>query len=174
TGGERHPSWWLALLADPETTAREFVKTHGGRARDVMTRDVTTVTGEASLEEIATVLEKHRIKRVPVVHDGALVGIVSRANLLQGMIARTRAPQTSADDPTLRDRVNEAIRTVGVRNEFVDAVVSGGIVHLSGATHSQDEQEAIRLAVANVPGVKGVEGRMGVFSPMVAALMGAG
>src|SRR3972149_2283575 len=95
TGGERHPSWWLALVAEAETQDREYVKSHGGRARDVMTRDLVTVTEEASLEEIATLLEKHRIKRVPVVREGKLVGIVSRANLLQGIVARQCVPQPS-------------------------------------------------------------------------------
>src|SRR3990172_6234919 len=48
SGGERHPSWWLALLAEPQTQAREYVKSQGGRARDVMTRDVVTVAEDAS------------------------------------------------------------------------------------------------------------------------------
>jgi len=167
TGGERHPSWWLALVAEPETQAREYVKSHGGRARDVMTRDLVTVTEEASLEEIATLLEKHRIKRVPVVREGKLVGIVSRANLLQGIVARQRALQPSADDRTLRERVTQAVRASGASSQFVDVVVSGGVVHLWGATYTEAERDAIQVAVASVMGAKGVEGQIGVFSPMV-------
>jgi len=172
TGGKRHPSWWLSLVAEPETQAREYVKAHGGYARDVMTRDVTTVTEEASLEEIATLLEKHHIKRVPVVRDGKLVGIVSRANLLQGIVARQRAPQPSEDDRTMRERVIAAIQASGVRSEYVNPVVADGVVHLWGATYSDAERDAIQVAAAGVSGVKRVEGEIGVLSPMVSAAMG--
>ncbi len=172
SGGEPHPSWWLALLADPQTQAREYLKAHGGRAGDVMTREVTTVTEEASLEEIATLLEKHRIKRVPVVRDGKLVGIVSRANLLQGIVARKRAQQPSVDDRTLRELVTVAIRASGVRSDFVNPVVVDGIVDLWGMAHSEAERDAIYVAAAGVSGVKGVEHQLGVLSPMLAANLG--
>lgn len=82
SGGERHRSWWLALIASAEERSRDYVKNHGLRASDVMTRDPVTVGEDATLEEIAALLETHRIKRVPVLRDGRLVGIVSRANLL--------------------------------------------------------------------------------------------
>jgi CBS domain-containing protein len=172
TGGKHHPSWWLSLLADPETRAHEYVKTHGGTAREVMTHEVTTVTEEASLEEIATLLEKHRIKRVPVVRHGKLVGIVSRSNLLQGIVARQRAPQPSASDRTLRERVNAAIEASGARSAYVNPVVADGVVHLWGATYSQDERDAIQIAAEGVSGVKHVEGEIGILSPMVSAAMG--
>ncbi len=162
SGGEPHPSWWLALVADPQTQAREYLKAHGGRAGDVMTHEVTTVNEEASLEEIATLLEKHRIKRVPVVRDGKLVGIV----------ARKRAQQPSVDDRTLRELVTVAIRASGVRSDFVNPVVVDGIVDLWGMAHSEAERDAIYVAAAGVSGVKGVEHQLGVLSPMLAANLG--
>ncbi len=85
---ERHRSWWLKLFSDEITEATEYVKTHGRRAAEVMTRDVVTVDEDTPLHEIAALLEERRIKRVPVVRDGRLVGIVSRANLLHGLAAR--------------------------------------------------------------------------------------
>lgn len=88
SGTERHPSWWLTFLADTQERAQEFVKSHGQYAKDVMSPKVITVTPETPMEDIAEILEKNRIKRVPVVQDGKLVGIVSRANLLQGLVAR--------------------------------------------------------------------------------------
>lgn len=173
SGGERHPSWWLRLFAEPEEQAREYVKSHGGRASDVMTRDLVTVDEDASLEEIATLLEKHRIKRVPVVRAGTLVGIVSRANLIRGVAARRHAPQASADDRSLRERVTESIRTSGARSEFVDVVVSGGVVALWGATHSEAERDAIQAAASSVVGVARVESHLGVFTPMVRGMLWA-
>jgi CBS domain-containing protein len=85
TGTDEHHSWWLALFADLRVEA--FVKSHGLHANDVMTREVISVSEDAPLDEVATLLERHRIKRVPVVRDGKLVGIVSRANLLHGLVA---------------------------------------------------------------------------------------
>lgn len=171
--GERHPSWWLRLIAEPEEQAREYVKSHGRLARDVMTRDLVTVGEDASLEEIATLLEKHRIKRVPVVSDGKLVGIVSRANLIQGVVGRQRAPQVSADDRALRERVIVAIKASGARREFVDVIVSGGVVLLWGATHSEAERDAIQAAASSVVGAARVESHLGVFAPMVRGMLWA-
>lgn len=167
TGGERHPSWWLALLAEPEAQARAYVKTHGRYARDVMTHDPVTVGEDAPVEEIATLLEKHRIKRVPVVREGKLVGIVSRANLLQGMVAGQRAPRPSSDDRALRQRVIQAIGASGVRSEFINPVVAEGVVHLWGAAYSEVERQAIELAASNVAGAARVESQVGVLSPRV-------
>lgn len=171
--GARHPSWWLSLLAEPESQAREYVKAHGGFARDVMTRDLATVTEEAPLEDIATLLEKRGIKRVPVVRDGKVVGIVSRANLLQGVAARQPPPQSSVGDRTLRERVTAAIRASGARDEFVNPVVDNGIVHLWGLTRSEAEREAIQVATAGVGGVKDVKSELGILSPGLSASVGA-
>ena len=172
-GGQRHTSWWLEMITASEERAREYIKSHGRAARDVMTGNPITVEEEASLEEIATLLEKHRIKRVPVLREGKLVGIVSRANLLQGIVARQRAPQASADDRVIRLRVTEAIRNVGVDAQFVDVQVAADIVSLWGATNSEVERKAIVLAAQAVPGVKHVDSHLGVFPPMVRAVMGA-
>src|SRR5690606_8514615 len=82
SGTEREASWWLRLFGDSEERVRDYAKTHGRRVTDVMTREVTTVNEDASLPEIAALLERRRIKRVPVMRGGEVVGIVSRANLL--------------------------------------------------------------------------------------------
>ena len=171
-GGQRHTSWWLEMITASEERAREYIKSHGRAARDVMTGNPITVEEEASLEEIATLLEKHHIKRVPVVRDGKLVGIVSRANLLQGIVARKRAPQPSVDDRRLRELVTVAIRASGVRSDLVNPVVVDGIVDLWGMAHSEAERDAIYVAAAGVSGVKGVEHQLGVLSPMLAANLG--
>lgn len=86
------------MFAASEERASELIKSHGHLVRDVMTGNPVTVGEEPSLEEIATLLEMHRIKLVPLLCEGGLLGIVSRANLLQGIVARQLAPQASADD----------------------------------------------------------------------------
>ncbi len=110
-GTERQRSWWLNLLAGPEARARDFVKTHGHKAEDVMTREVMTVTPDTPVGEIAELLEKRHIKRVPVVEDGKIVGIVSRANLLHGLATyKERISVTpSPDDRAIRERVQALI-----------------------------------------------------------------
>ena len=89
TAGRR--SWWLDLLAGRDATVVDYMKSHGRTAGDVMTREVLTIGERTPLAKIATLLERHRIKRVPVVRNGRLVGIVSRANLLQGLVAEKAA-----------------------------------------------------------------------------------
>lgn len=173
SGGQPHVSWWLTVFAAPEEQAREFIKSHGLLARDVMTGNPITVEEEASLEEIATLLEKHRIKRVPVLREGKLVGIVSRANLLQGIVTRQRAPQASDDDRVIRQQVIEALRNSGADARFVDVQVTADIVSLWGATNSEMQRKAIVLAAQSVPGVKRVDSHLGVFPPMVRAGMWA-
>src|SRR5688572_20006312 len=76
--------------ASPAERAGRFVKSHGLHAQDAMTRPVLSVSEDVDLDEVATLFEAHRIKRAPVVRDGRLVGIVSRANLMHGLVARWR------------------------------------------------------------------------------------
>ena len=113
---ERRSSWWLSLLLLPEQKAIDYVKTHGHRAADVMTRRVITANDDASLEEVAEILEKHRIKRVPVVRDDKLVGIVSRANLLHGLVARQTGAKPSTDDWKIKAAVEKNLANAGVRS----------------------------------------------------------
>lgn len=157
---ERHRSWWLRLFTDNATLATEYVKSHAKRVRDVMTKKVITVTEDTRLTDIATVLEKNRIKRVPVVRDGRLVGIVTRANLIQGLAAAraTPPPSATADDATIRAEVLDVLRSeswsgIGTMN----VTVSGGVVEFWGAYASEQERKAARVAAESVPGVRKVE-----------------
>ncbi len=172
-GTERHPSWWLRLFLAPEDRARDFVRSHGLRARDVMTRNPVTVEEDTPLEEIAEILETRHIKRVPVVRDGKLVGIVSRADLLRALVARRSAPVPEADDAALRERIEQALEEAGVRHELVSVLVTGGIAHLWGIVDTPEEREAARVAAETVPGIRGVEVRLGILPPGTRALIGA-
>lgn len=170
---ERHLSWWLRLAASPDDRAIEYVKSHGRHARDVMVRDVITIQEEASLEKAAELLEKHYVKRLPVLKDGKLVGIVSRADLLHGLVARQAAPVASGSDRQIRAAVERTLSDAGVRTQLVSVVVSGGMVHLWGAAESEARKRAAGVAAENVPGVKGVRNDIGVLPPSVMAVMWA-
>jgi CBS domain-containing protein len=171
-GTGRHHSWWLDLLASPRERALRFVKEHSRRVGDVMSRKVIAVTEGTYLEEIAETLEKNRIKRVPVVEKGKVIGIVSRANLMRGLIARRAAP-ARADDRTIRTAIEEALGEVGNLDRHIHVVVSGGVVHLWGAVGSQAEKDAARIAAENTAGVTSVRDEIRVLPVSLSQLVWA-
>ncbi len=160
TGTLPRRAWWLDLLTDPAVEAREYVKTHGRRAADVMTRGVVTVGVDTPLEDVARLLERHRIKRVPVVRAGRVVGIVSRADLIRALAVRPIERRTAvvADDRTVREAVLAVLRAqpwwVGT---YRQVTVVDGVAHLWGLVRSPAERDAMRVAAESVPGVRGVE-----------------
>jgi CBS domain-containing protein len=167
TGTERRHSWWLDLLASPEERAREYIKSHAAHVRDVMTKKVVTVTEETPVSEIATLLEEKRIKRVPVVRDGRVVGIVSRADLLRG-IATAKIDQTAPGDKAIRAAIVKRLREeAGVRDWLMNVTVSEGIVHMWGGVRSEAERRAARVAAETVSGVRAVEDHLTVVPEYV-------
>jgi CBS domain-containing protein len=84
-GTEKRRPWWSEALTGAGTLALEFAKSHGKKVGEVMTSGVISVFEDTPLSEIAAVLERNGIKRVPVVNDGRLVGVVSRSNLIQAL-----------------------------------------------------------------------------------------
>jgi CBS-domain-containing membrane protein len=156
--GERRRSWWLTLFSDESTLARDYAKHHGRTARDVMTANVITVVETTPLAEIANVLERNRIKRVPVLEGGKLAGIVTRSNLLYALATADIRKQLSADDRTIRERVNSELKAQPWAELMTkNVVVEDGIVHLFGLVQSEEERLALKVAVENVPGVKRLE-----------------
>jgi CBS domain-containing protein len=153
---EQHRSWWLRLLLSPEEKAAEYVKTHGRCAADVMSKPVQTVSETTSLEKVADLLQKHRIKRVPVLRRGKVVGIVTRADLLHGLIARQARAKPTVGDSKIKAAVERALDQAGVEAGYLSVVVSGGVVHIWGLVNSKEEKDAVRVA-ARVPGVKKVQ-----------------
>ena len=136
TRTERRRPGWLEMLLNRDIQAAGFVKEHGTCARDVMTADVIAVAPDTDFAEIARILERRRIKRVPVIDKGRLVGIVSRANLLRGLVAYRHSPAglDAKSDPDLAHAVEERLsREVWVDLRRMNIVVTDGVVHLWGA-----------------------------------------
>jgi len=170
----RRRSWWLELIEGPEDRASQYLKSHGLTARDVMTREPITVTEDTPLEEIAILLERKAIKRVPVLRDGKLVGIVTRADLLHGLVARAgQAVEPARPAPPTREAVIAAIRDADLSLHYVNVVVADDVVHLWGAVDSALERDAIALAAKRTPGVARVENHLVVFPPQLSASIGA-
>jgi len=153
-------SWWLKLVSSGAASAREYVKTHGTEAHHVMTRGVVTVSPETPLTDIARLLQKRQIKRVPVVDGKALVGIVSRANLLHGLASRSAdgEPAPSVDDRALREAVLERLQGASWFSVMSpNVVVTDGVVTLWGRVHSEEQRKAVHLLIETTPGVKGLD-----------------
>lgn len=160
TDGYRRPgSWWLRLFGtDP--SMRDYVRSHARHARDVMTGEVATVTPDTPVAEIARLLEGRGIGRAPVVDAGKLVGIVSRANLVQALATRAVAPKAtdSTDDETIRaELLAELERQPWWRIDRAAVMVTDGVVHYWGMIDTDAGRPAARVAAENIPGVRGVE-----------------
>ena len=169
-GTERRRSWWLRLLTDDAVLAADYVKAHARKVRDVMKHNVITATPQAELRDVAMLLEKHAIKRVPIVQDGKLVGIVSRANLIQAVAGGGPELQVSPSDEHIRDRLLAHLQSQPwAHTSLLNATVNGGVVDLWGLTVSDAEKTAIRVAAENMPGVRAVNDHLTVRPAALAA-----
>ena len=162
TGTERRRSWWLDMMASTNKIAGDYVKSHSGKVRDIMTRDLISVTETTPVADIAILLETNRIKRVPVVRDGKLVGIVSRANLVRALAMTIRqASGTEADDLSIRDKLLAELKAQRwAEVSPANVTVKDGIVHLWSSYLSEQEKRALVVAAENTPGVRRVEDHM--------------
>ena len=167
-GTERHRGWWLRFFGDERARAEEYARAHGSRAEQVMTRNVITVTEETPVSEIARLLEEHHIKRVPVVRGARVVGIVSRANLLQGLAAQhdPTPPARPMDDRSIREAVLRALERDGwTAHARLNVIVRNAVVELWGLVESDQARRAIRVAAENAPGVVAVKDNLGSIRP---------
>lgn len=150
--------WWISLFS-ADRSSEEYVKSHARFARDLMTRDVATVAPDTPLAQIATLLERRRIKRVPVLDDGHLVGIVSRSDLVHALVAATRAGAQAdpiADETIRAMLLAELRRQAWWRRDFANVTVEQGVVTFAGLIETENERIAARVAAETVPGVRSV------------------
>lgn len=189
SGEDRDDSWWLSGILQPEERAKKYAKARGQLAKDVMTTPVITASEDDSLAKLAATLEEARIKRVPIVRNGRLVGIVSRANLLHGLAAlpeiaagseasTTQVPAppskpAASDARTIRASIlNKVHNDIGVRGS-INVIVSDGTVDLWGGVETEAERQAVRAAAENTPDVTSVKDHLSVLSPLLRHLLGA-
>jgi len=157
TGTGRHRPWWLAMLTGRDIRALDYAKEHSRRITDVMTSKVVTATPDTPLRDIATLLEKNGIKRVPIVKDGKMVGIVSRANLLQAL-ASSRIPQdVDVGDSAIRESLVARLQAASwVNAALINVIVQDGTADLWGIVDTEAEKKAVRVAAEITPGVRGI------------------
>lgn len=180
-------AWWLESLAGSDGSARAFAQARGRLAKDVMTTPVITADEDDSLPEIARTLEKHGIKRVPIVRNKKLVGVVSRANLLHGLAAvSSSGPEPSPPPPPSRaasspervtgDRAIRAAILNAVHNDIrvrspINVIVTDGIVDLWGGVETEAQRQAVRAAAENAPNVRSVNDHLTVLPAALGVLL---
>lgn len=161
-------SWWLQMFTDEAAQVTDFVKSHAAKVSDVMTSQVISVSEDTELNEIAEILEEKHIKRVPVVKDGALAGIVSRADLVRALATsrRKRSGKVALGDTEIRKDFLESIANESwFKPVSVTVIVTDGTIHLWGWARNDDVIKALRVAAERVPGARAVEMHLGKDIP---------
>ncbi|MBI5261310.1 MAG: CBS domain-containing protein [Bradyrhizobium sp.] len=156
-GTQRKRGRWLKFILGPGKSASDFVHEHGRKVSEIMTAPPLTITEDTSLAEIANLMERNNVKRLPVVRGDEVVGIVSRANLLQAVASLAKqVPDPTADDDHIRNRIIEVLE----KNDWcpfgLNVIVRDGIVHLSGVITEERSRQAAVVAAENIDGVKKV------------------
>jgi CBS domain-containing protein len=154
-GTGRKRGRWLKFILGSGSSASDFVHEHGRKISEVMTTSPVTITEDMALAEIVDLMERNNVKRLPVVHGDKVVGIVSRANLLQAVAGLAReVSDPTADDDHIRSRIISAME----KNDWcpfgLNVIVRDGIVHLSGVITEERARQAAVVAAENVEGVK--------------------
>ncbi len=158
TETEHSYSWWLSFFLGDRAIAADYVKSHATKVKDVMTREVKTALPDAPLHEIADLFEENQIKRVPIVSEGGdLVGIVSRANILQAIASVRPKLEIDLPDAAIRDRLlAELKRQPWSHTHRMNVTVKGGVVDLWGFVQSDKERQAIAVMAQAIPGVTAI------------------
>ncbi len=159
TGTERKSSPWYDAFFGSGESARAYIRAHGLKVEDLMSRTPITVTDNSPLEKAVDLMEQHRIKRLPVVRGGKVVGIVTRANLLRALVSIQRsAHEPPKHDDAIRDRIAVAMnKETWTNGMLVEVMVHDGIVDLWGRVEDASHRDALKVLVESTPGVKRVE-----------------
>jgi CBS domain-containing protein len=165
-GTQRRRPKWLEFLIGPGRLATEYVHACGRKVDEIMTSDPYYVSEDEPLEKVVELMERHRIKRLPVLRGDQMVGIVSRANLMHALASLARDSQRPAgDDQAIRNQILAAF-TDQLWAPQVNIVVKDGVVELWGTIMDEREREACVVAAENVAGVKKVHDHLVWVEPM--------
>jgi CBS domain-containing protein len=157
TATQRRRPRWLEFLIGPGRLASEYVHSHGRKVAEIMTPEVTTVSEHTPLENVVEIMEQRQIKRIPVVRDGTIVGIISRANLVQALFRlAAEAPPSRPADEVMRAQIMAELSNQNWAPRSLNVIVRDGTAELWGTIFDEREREAIRVAAENVPGIVSV------------------
>jgi CBS domain-containing protein len=165
-GTQRQRPKWLEFIVGPGRLAQEYTQSSGRKVEAIMTPDPRTIGEDEMLEAVVDTMERHHVKRLPVIRGGRVVGIISRANLMHALASLTRdiaAP--AAGDLALRDQILAAIGKQDWAPR-INVIVSGGVAELHGVITDDRERAGLIVAAENVPGVKRVRDHLVWVEPM--------
>ena len=165
-GTEKHRSRFIAFILGPGRGAHDYTKSHARFIQGVMTEEVIAVTEDATLEEIVSLMEKHSIKRVPVMRGEEVVGMLSRSDLLRALVAASRRRDEATDDRAIKARIlAELAHEEWAPSSCIGVEVKDGIVDITGTIFDARQRLALKVAVENTPGVKAVHDRLVWIDP---------
>ncbi|HTP90404.1 MAG TPA: CBS domain-containing protein [Xanthobacteraceae bacterium] len=164
-GTQRRRPKWLEFIVGPGKLADEYVHNSGRKVEEVMTPDPRVVAEDDSLEKVVELMEKHHVKRLPVMRGSRMVGIVSRANLMHALASLARDTETSGPDWSIRDKILAAIGKEGWAPR-INVVVRNGVAELWGVITDEREREGLIVVAENVAGVKEVHDHLVWVEPM--------
>jgi len=168
TGTQRRRPRWLEFLVGPGRLADEYTRSNARKVSELMTADPITVAEDTPLHEIVELMEKHQIKRVPVISKGQVEGIVTRANLLHALVGlyRQTQPSTPSEDSIIRSRLLAKLaEEKWVPKGLINPIVRGGVVELFGSIMDERERKALIVLAENIPSVKGVRDHLAWVEP---------
>ncbi|MFH5926744.1 CBS domain-containing protein [Roseomonas xinghualingensis] len=162
-GLEADLGWIPRLLVDQDRAARHYARLHGTRVQDVMTPTLVSVDEEAALEDAVRLMQERGVRRLAVMREGRLAGVVSRADLLKAVAAHPAGPGGERDDSRIRQAITQEMRRYPwVDTGAVAVIVKDGVVQLEGYCRSEDARHALRVMAEQVEGVDRVEDRLEV------------
>jgi CBS domain-containing protein len=167
TGTQRRRSRWVEFLLGPGRLADEYIRANSRKVSDVMTKDPVTITGDTPLADIVQLMERRRVKRLPVVDGSHVIGLVSRANLMHALtsVSREIRPTAQSDDAIREQLMAELRKQPWVPLTFINVIVRDGVVGLWGALTDEKLRQALVVAAENVPGVKAVRDHLTLVDP---------
>ncbi|HET7680959.1 MAG TPA: CBS domain-containing protein [Xanthobacteraceae bacterium] len=169
TGTVNRPPRWIEFLMGVGPLAAEYAEANGRKVHEVMTSEVRSVTEDTSLEDVVNVMEKYHIKRVPVLREQTIVGIISRANIVRAVATAGRRATKSGstvDDPQIRNQLLELLdKQRWAPTGTINVSVSNGVVTFTGAIFDDRQRDGLRVAAENIPGVKNVVDEMVWIDP---------
>lgn len=161
-GTERKHSPWLNAFLGPSESASDYVRAHGTKVKEVMTARPLTVGPDVQLDEVVHLMETHRIKRLPAVRRGKVIGMVTRANLVQALVSIHRGvPKTAKRDAVIRQRLLSEIDAQSwVAGSVVEVTVHRGVVDLWGTVSDLAQPRALKALAEDIPGVRKVHAHL--------------
>jgi CBS domain-containing protein len=163
---DKHRARWIEFFLSNAKLAEEYIHAHGRRVSEIMSTDLACVSPADDLQKCVDLMLGHNVKRLPVVEDGKLVGILSRADLLRALMSRLPTEDRKADDAQILADIRSSFRALSwINSHALIVAVKDGAVELSGSVFDERTKQALIVLAENVPGVRSVTDNLLLIEP---------